>query len=325
MLHCQDTDGIIRIETDALRAEVWTRRMGKYLTGICPQSFVDKRTGFVDPTYGLLIMDFLLAPGWRDDGYPREALLHGDLPKHFVEGPQICLQMEEIDYEVIRGREHVAVKVWTTFTRPGEGYRAGSRYEQTIVFLPGRRYLLACEVITSANDADNVFYRMDIPGHIKHNRCDSFTQVYLSYHGTIDRAEFLQARPPDGKFLYKRDDAHIPERFIRGYQLAAPDGAAGPWLAGMTLDPAAPCEAWCHQHKQGYVCFIQENHGRPVTRGRRIGAAYVLGYFDSIDEMHRTYDRHKGAQSIHVDSADCRLTRLPRARPADGCAARLSD
>jgi hypothetical protein len=28
-------------------------------------------------------MDFLMAPGWRDDGYPRDAKIHGNLPKHF--------------------------------------------------------------------------------------------------------------------------------------------------------------------------------------------------------------------------------------------------
>jgi hypothetical protein len=32
-----------------------------------------------------------LAPGWRDDGYTRERGLHGNLPKHYVEGPQTTL------------------------------------------------------------------------------------------------------------------------------------------------------------------------------------------------------------------------------------------
>ena len=74
----------------------------------------------------------------------------------------------------------------------------------------------------------------------------------------------------------------------------------------MTLDPAAPCEAWCHQ--RGYVCFIQENHGSPTRAGDRIGAAYAVGYFDSVEEMQEVYDRLTGARGLAVDEAGYRLT-----------------
>jgi hypothetical protein len=74
------------------------------------------------------------------------------------------------------------------------------------------------------------------------------------------------------------------------------DGKPGPWLAGMTLDPAAVVEAWCHQ--RGYICFIQELHGRKVKAGETFGAAYIVGWFDDIRAMETTYDRHKGAQRI---------------------------
>ena len=75
---------------------------------------------------------------------------------------------------------------------------------------------------------------------------------------------------PDEKFLYKRDDKKIPERMMRAYQVKV-DGKPGPWLAGMTLDPAIVYEAWCHE--RGYVCFIQEIGGVPVKAGSGFSAA----------------------------------------------------
>src|SRR5262245_34474816 len=77
----------IQIDTDALQAKV--RKRG-YVSGIAAGSFLDKKTGARDLGFGLHIMDFLLGPGWRDDEYTRDKKYHGDLPKHYVEGPQIC-------------------------------------------------------------------------------------------------------------------------------------------------------------------------------------------------------------------------------------------
>ena len=91
---------------------------------------------------------------------------------------------------------------------------------------------------------------------------------------------------------------------IRAYQVKA-GGQPGPWLAGMTLDPAAVSEAWCHQ--RGYVCLIQELHGRPVQAGESFGAAYVVGYFDDLAEMERVYDRHRGASALVVEGGKFRL------------------
>ena len=66
---------------------------------------------------------------------------------------------------------------------------------------------------------------------------------------------------------------------IRAYQISV-NGQPGPWLAGMTLDPAEVSEAWCHQ--RGYVCLIEELHRKRVRAGDSFGAAYVVGYFDDI-------------------------------------------
>jgi hypothetical protein len=40
-------------------------------------------------------------------------------------------------------------------------------------------------------------------------------------------------------------------------------------------------EAWCHQ--RGYVSFIEEIGGKPIKAGESFGAAFIVGYFDSIE------------------------------------------
>ena len=174
----QETDTYVLIDTDALQARI--NKKG-YVSGVAAGSLLDKKTGARDLGFGLHIMDFLMAPGWRDDGYPRDAKLHGDLPNHYVEGPQICTQAKELKPEIVRGKDFVAVKLRYTFNKPGKGYKAGSTWEQTLVFRPGVRYVLSGERITSANDLDDLFYRIDMPGHIRHKGGDNFAQVYLSY------------------------------------------------------------------------------------------------------------------------------------------------
>jgi len=296
MITYQEDDNIIFIETLLIRASV--RTVG-YVSGIMGGSFLDKKTGVHDLGLGLHIMDFLLAPGWREDGYSKNRMLHGDLPKHYVEGPQICTKAGYLNYNIIQGKHYLAIKQWFIFTKPGVGYRAGSRWEQTLLFLPDKRYFFSSETIVSANDVNTLFYRIDMPGHIKHNKGDTFSQIYLSYYGLIESKEFLIDFPPDERFFYRRKESVFPHRFIRAYQLHSSKNSTV-WLAGMTLDPTIPYEAWCHQ--RDYVCLIQENHGRPVKKGETIGAAYIIGYFDSIDEINHVYDCYKGTKYIEVDS-----------------------
>src|SRR5579859_4404169 len=115
-LHVTQTDEYVEIKTDQLEARI--RKKG-YVSGVAQGSLLDKKTGARDPGFGLHIMDFLLAPGWRDDGYPRDEKLHGNLPKHYVEGPQICTKVKELKADVVRGKDFVAVTLRYTFTKPG--------------------------------------------------------------------------------------------------------------------------------------------------------------------------------------------------------------
>ncbi len=309
----------IRVETDALSATI---PLTGYVSGVQAGSLIDKATGAADLGFGLHVMDFLMAPGWRDDGYERDPKLHGDLPKHLVEGPQLCTKAKRLEARVTRGTGadgtgFAAVRLRHRFPEAGQGYEPGSLWEQTLLFRPGLRYVLTAERIVSANAVDDLFYRIDMPGHVRHGGRsvqaggETFEQIYLSYRDEpIPAAAFDEPFGPDERFLYqRRDDAggkNLPERMIRAYQTRL-DGAPGPWLAGMTLDPAAVSEAWCHE--RGYVCFIQELHRKPVAAGEAIGAAYVVGWFDDLPAMHRVYDEHRGARAIEVAGDGYQLTK----------------
>ena len=75
----------------------------------------------------------------------------------------------------------------------------------------------------------------------------------------------------------------------------------------MTLDPGIVSEAWCHQ--RGYVCMIEEFGGKPIRAGESFQAAFIVGFFDSIEEMHAVYDAHAGHTGLDVSPARWKLTR----------------
>jgi hypothetical protein len=162
--------------------------------------------------------------------------------------------------------------------------------------------------IDSVNASDAMFLRIDMPGHLKHTRGDTFSQIYLSYRGMLSPGEFFVDFAPDAKFNYRRDRDGVPQRMIRGYRLRDPEtGREGPWLAGMTLEPSVVSEAWCHQ--RGYVCFIEEFSERPIRPGESFQAAFIVGYFDSTDEMNEVYDRHREHTGLEVNESGWKLVK----------------
>src|SRR5882672_7237905 len=117
----QETDTYVQIDTDALQARISKKG---YVSGVAAGTLHDKKTGARDIGFGLHIMDFLMSPGWRDDDYTREPKIHGNLPKHYVEGPQICTQAKELKPEVIKGKDFVAVRLRYKFHKPAPGMKA---------------------------------------------------------------------------------------------------------------------------------------------------------------------------------------------------------
>jgi hypothetical protein len=287
------------------------------VSGVAAGSLLDKKTGFRDPGFGLDIVDFIMESA-SDEAYRAqlpETLRyefnnphHGKVAKRLIEGPQICTQAKELSPQVIRGGDFVAVTMGWKYHQAAPGKKAGSQWSQTLVFPEGKRYFISCDKITSANDSDGLFLRIDMPGHVKHKEGDTFSNIYLSYGGTLRAAAFLSNFAPDEKFHYRRDERESPKRFIRAYRLRdSKTGADGPWLAGMTLKAADVYEAWCHQ--RNYVCFIQEIGGRPIKAGASFSAAFIVGYFDSIEEMEQVYDQYSGHSGLAVSEAGWNLTK----------------
>lgn len=309
-----EDDERIVISTPQLEAVI--RKQG-YVSGVAGGSFLDKKTGFRDAGFGLDIIDWIMEPGsdkaYRDQlpgdlAYQFGNMHHGDRAKRSIEGPQICTKAGKLDPQIIRGPDFTAVTMNYRYTIAAPGKRTGSLWEQTLVFPEGKRYFVSRDKITAVNESPAMFLRQDMPGHIKHKRGDTFSEIFLSYVGKIPASEFFHDFKPESKFNYRRDSNPTPERFIRAYRLrgAAP-GMPGPWLAGMTLDPTVVHEAWCHQ--RGYVCMIQEFGGRPIKPGESFSAAFIVGFFDSIEEMQRLFDQHKGAKDVVVDGRGWKLVK----------------
>lgn len=309
-----ETTNQIRIASPQLEAAVNQRG---YVTGIAGGSFLDKKTGFRDAGYGLDIVDWIMEPG-SDEAYRKQLpgdlayqfnnSYHGKIAKRSIEGPQICTQAKELSPRVIQGPDFVAVQSRYRYYLAAPGKKSGSEWNQTIVFPAGKRYFLSSDKITTVNASEAMFLRLDMPGHIRHQRGDTFSEVYLSYLGRLPASEFLANFAPDEKFIYQRGKERMPRRFIRAYHLRNPKkGQEGPWLAGMTLDPAIVSEAWCHQ--RDYVCLIEEFGGRPIKPGESFSAAFVVGFFDSIEEMDRVYDQYLGGKEVTADASGWRLER----------------
>src|SRR4051812_16587830 len=310
------------------------------MTGIEKGSFLDKTTGFREIGDGLMVIDWLMEAGsdadWAEkviakDGrgvgryswYENETdparreytlLAHGSSHrKRMVEGPQLCHRMKPVQPEVLRGKDFVAVTTTYRYEYAAPGHKAGSRWTQLIVFPKGERYFVLMDKIDSVNDSPELFLRNDTPGCVRHEKGDTFSEMYLSYLSgprglRIPSSEFFTPFPPDMKFGYRRDLNKTPEHFIRAYHLRDPKtGKDGPWLAGLTLDPSVVYEAWASMRPGGIIVMIEEIHGRPTKVGDTFSAAHIVGYFDGIDEMHKVYGKYKGNTKLAVDGEGWRL------------------
>jgi len=335
-----EDDRAIKVETDRLEAVIPKKDPKHWMTGIEKGSFLDKATGFREVGDGLMVVDWLMEAGsdeaYQDqlrapDGngvarytwYTNETeperrdyalMAHGSSHrKRMVEGPQLCHRMKPVQPRVIRGKDFVAVETTYRYEYAAPGRKAGSRWTQLIVFPKAERFFVLMDRIDTVNDSQELFLRNDTPGCVRHEKGDTFSEMYLSYlsgpNGVrIPSSEFFTPFPPDLKFGYRRDTHRTPARFIRAYHLRDREtGKDGPWLAGLTLEPSIVYEAWCSQRPGGIIVMIEEVHGRPTKAGDSFSAAHIVGYFDSIEEMHSVYDRYQGHTSLSADDAGWRL------------------
>ncbi|MEX2170373.1 MAG: hypothetical protein WD851_13750 [Pirellulales bacterium] len=335
-----EDDRAIKIVTDKLEAVIPKNNPKHWMTGIEKGSFLDKSTGFREVGDGLMVVDWLMEAGSDEDyqdqviapdgngvgrytWYENETdpaqrehalMAHGSSHrKRMVEGPQLCPWMKPVQPEIIRGKDFVAVKTTYQYEYAAPGRTPGSRWTQLIVFPKGERYFVSMDRIDSVNDSDEMFLRNDTPGCVRHKQGDTFSEIYLSYLSgpnglRIPASEFFTPFPPDLKYGYRRDTHKLPEHFIRAYHLRDNEtGKDGPWLAGLTLEPSVVYEAWCSQRPGDIIVMIEEFHGKPTKAGESFSAAFIVGYFDTIEEMHEVNELYKGHTKLAVDEAGWRL------------------
>jgi hypothetical protein len=334
-----EDDRAITVETKKLEAVIPKKNPKHWMTGIEKGSFLDKTTGFREVGDGLMVVDWLMEPGsdeaWdkrlfaadgnglgRYSWYANETdparksytlMAHGSSHrKRMVEGPQLCHRMKPVHPEIIRGPNFIAVKTTYKFEYAAPGRKPGSQWTQLIIFPAGERYFLLMDRIDSVNDSNELFLRNDTPGCVRHEKGDTFSEMYLSYLSgpsgvRIPASEFFTPFPPDLKFGYRRDTHRTPAHFIRAYHLRdKKTGKDGPWLAGLTLEPSVVYEAWCSQRPGGIIVMIEEINGKPVKAGESFSAAHIVGYFDTIESMHKLYDRYKGHTALTADTTGWR-------------------
>ena len=53
--------------------------------------------------------------------------------------------------------------------------------------------------------------------------------------------------------------------------------------------------------------MIEEFGGRPIKAGESFSAAFVVGFFDSQDEMHTTYDHFAGHTGLEASENGWKL------------------
>lgn len=330
-----EDDRSIKIETDKLEAVIPKKNPKHWMTGIEKGSFLDKTTGFREVGDGLMVIDWLMEAGSDEnygdqviapDGYgvgrytwhenetdpTRQAyalMAHGSSHrKRMVEGPQLCHRMKPVQPDLIRGKDFIAVKTTYQYEYAAPGHKAGSLWTQLIVFPKGVRFFALMDRIDSVNDSKEMFLRSDMPGCVRHEEGDTFSEIYLSYLSgpkgvRIPSSEFFTPFPPDLKFGYRRDLNKTPEHFIRACHLRdKKTGEDGPWLAGLTLEPSVVYEAWCSQRPGNIIVMIMEIHGKPVKAGESFSAAHIVGYFDTIEDMHKVYEAHRGHTALTADA-----------------------
>ena len=335
-----EDDQRIRIVTDKLEAAIPKKEPKQWMTGIEKGSFLDKTSGFREVGDGLMVVDWLMEAG-SDEDYGNQVLApdghgvgrytwhenetdparrayalmaHGSSHrKRMVEGPQLCHRMKPVQPDVVRGTNFIAVRTTYQYEYAAPRRNVGSRWTQLVVFPKGERFFVLMDKIDSVNDSKEIFLRNDTPGCVRHEKGDTFSEMYLSYLSgprgvRIPSSEFFTPFPPDLKFGYRRDLNKTPRHFIRAYHLRDPQtGKAGPWLAGLTLEPSVVYEAWCSQRPGNIIVMIEEIHGRPTKAGDSFSAAHIVGYFDTIEEMHAVYDRHQGHTALAADKTGWRL------------------
>ena len=202
-----------------------------YVSGIAAGSLLDKKTGRPRPRlrpahHGLpdgprLERRWLLA---RRQAARQSAQALRRRPANLHAG-------EEARTRSHRGKDFVAVRLRFTFTKPAKGFKAGSTWEQTLVFQPGLRYFLSRRTHHQRQRRG----RPLLPHrHARPHQAQGRRHLHAGLpelpRQPIPAAAFAEDFAPDAKFLYQRE---------------AGQGARAD-------DPGVPGEAWTASRARGW-------------------------------------------------------------------------
>src|SRR5262249_2753390 len=142
----QTAEGTNEIRISSPELEAVIKKQG-YVSGVFGGSFLDKKTGFRDAGFGLDIVDWIMEPG-SDEAYRSQLtgdlayqfnnLYHGQRAKRSIEGPQICTQAKQLSPHLLRGKDFVAIRSSYTYHLAAPGKKAGSEWNQSVVFPAGQ-------------------------------------------------------------------------------------------------------------------------------------------------------------------------------------------
>jgi hypothetical protein len=59
----------------------------------------------------------------------------------------------------------------------------------------------------------------------------------------------------------------------------------------------------------GIIVMIEEIHGKPVKAGESFRAVHLVHVFDTIEDMHKVYDRYKGHTGLMADALGWQLVK----------------
>ena len=160
-------------------------------------------------------------------------LYHGSRPKRSLEGPQICTRAGQLQPTIIQGKDFVAVRQQFTYRMAAPGKKTGSVWTQLLVFPVGKRYFISMDKIEAVNFSEAMFLRIDMPGHVRHNKGDTFSEIYLSYRGRIPAAKFLPTfRPTPSSIIAGTATPCRSGSFAATGFVTRPRGRTGPgWWA----------------------------------------------------------------------------------------------
>ncbi len=191
-----------RIQITSMELEASIRRTG-YVSGVEGKSLLDRATGSRDLGFGLDIVDWLMETGSStrllrptpgDLPYLFNDLVHGKRAAARSKWPQICTRAGRLLPSVISGATSWRSSRISSTNWPHRGKVAGSRWGADNRLPCGANVTSSSsDRVTVANDAASRLHKpgSTCPVTSSIRRVDSFSEVYLSYVGTIPAAESL--------------------------------------------------------------------------------------------------------------------------------------